>query len=34
MERALDRAMRLTPNPALRAALAELRVRGANTLSE
>ncbi len=28
MERALDRAMRLSPNPALRAALAELRVRG------
>jgi hypothetical protein len=26
--RALDRAMQLTPNPALRAALAELRVRG------
>ncbi len=29
MMRALERAMQLTPNPALRAALAELRVRGA-----
>ncbi|MFL5404123.1 MAG: protein O-mannosyl-transferase family, partial [Gemmatimonadales bacterium] len=28
MERALDRAMRLSPNPSLRAALAELRIRG------
>jgi hypothetical protein len=28
MLRALERAMQLTPNPALRAALAELRVRG------
>lgn len=28
MLRALDRAMQLTPNPALRTALAELRVRG------
>jgi hypothetical protein len=34
MERALDRAMRLTPNPALRAALAELRVRGTDTVSK
>jgi len=31
MERALDRAMRLTPNPALRAALAEMRVRGTDS---
>jgi hypothetical protein len=31
MEHALDRAMRLSPNPSLRAALAELRVRGADT---
>jgi hypothetical protein len=31
MERALDRAMQLTPNPALRAALAELRVRGTDS---
>jgi len=31
MERALDRAMRLSPNPALRAALAELRVRGTDS---
>jgi tetratricopeptide repeat protein len=28
MQRALERAMQLSPNPALRAALAELRVRG------
>ncbi|HEV2084242.1 MAG TPA: DUF2723 domain-containing protein, partial [Gemmatimonadales bacterium] len=34
MERALDRAMRLSPSPALRAALAELRVRGADTVSK
>jgi hypothetical protein len=34
MERALDRAMRLSPNPALRAALAELRVRGKDNVSE
>jgi hypothetical protein len=34
MRRALDRAMQLTPNPALRAALAELRVRGMDTLKE
>jgi hypothetical protein len=34
MLRALDRAMQLTPNPALRAALAELRVRGMDTLKE
>jgi hypothetical protein len=32
MLRALDRAMQLTPNPALRAALAELRVRGPSRL--
>ena len=31
MEHALDRAMRLSPNPSLRAALAELRVRGADS---
>jgi hypothetical protein len=34
MLRALDRAMQLTPNPALRTALAELRVRGIDTLKE
>jgi hypothetical protein len=34
MLRALDRAMQLTPNPALRAALAELRVRGLDTVRE
>ena len=34
MERALDRAMRLTPNLGLRAALAELRVRGKDSVSE
>jgi hypothetical protein len=28
LDRALDRAMRLSPNPSLRAALAELRIRG------
>jgi hypothetical protein len=28
MQRALDRAVQLSPNPALRAALAELRVKG------
>jgi hypothetical protein len=32
MERALDRAMRLSPNPAMRAALAELRVRGTDSV--
>jgi hypothetical protein len=31
MDRALDRAMQLSPNPALRAALAELRVRGSGS---
>jgi hypothetical protein len=31
MDRALDRAMRLSPNPALRAALAEMRVRGTDS---
>jgi hypothetical protein len=31
MEHALDRAMRLSPNPSLRAALAEMRLRGADT---
>jgi len=31
MERVLDRAMRLSPNPALRAALAEMRVRGTDS---
>jgi hypothetical protein len=34
MNRALDYAVRLSPNPALRAALAELRIRGADTLRE
>jgi hypothetical protein len=34
MEKALDRAMRLSPNPGLRAALAELRLRGGETLQE
>jgi hypothetical protein len=34
MQRALDRAMQLSPNPALRAALAELRVRGGESLKE
>ena len=34
MLRALERAMQLTPNPALRAALAELRVRGMDTVGE
>jgi hypothetical protein len=34
MELALDRAMRLSPNPTLRAALAELRVRGGESLKE
>jgi hypothetical protein len=34
MSRALERAMQLTPNPALRAALAELRIRGAESLRE
>jgi hypothetical protein len=28
MQRALDRAVQLSPNPALRSALAELRVKG------
>jgi transmembrane protein TMEM260 (protein O-mannosyltransferase) len=32
--RALERAMQLTPNPALRAALAELQIRGAESLKE
>ncbi|HEV7364833.1 MAG TPA: DUF2723 domain-containing protein [Gemmatimonadales bacterium] len=31
--RTLERAMQLTPNPALRAALAELRLRGADSIS-
>jgi hypothetical protein len=31
--RTLERAMQLTPNPALRAALAELRIRGADSIS-
>jgi hypothetical protein len=31
--RTLERAMQLTPNPALRAALAELRIRGADSTS-
>jgi len=31
--RALERAMQLTPNPALREALAELRIRGADSTS-
>jgi hypothetical protein len=31
MDRALDRAMQLTPNPDLRTVLAELRVRGTDT---
>jgi hypothetical protein len=34
MDRALDRAMQLSPNPALRTALAELRVRGTGTVKE
>jgi Protein of unknown function (DUF2723) len=34
MERALDRAMQLSPSPAMRAALAELRVRGTDTVSK
>jgi hypothetical protein len=34
MVRALERAMQLTPNPALRTALAELRVRGGESLKE
>jgi hypothetical protein len=34
MLRALERAMQLTPNPALRAALAELRIRGTDNLRE
>jgi hypothetical protein len=34
MIRALERAMQLTPNPALRTALAELRVRGMDTVTE
>jgi hypothetical protein len=34
MERALDRAMQLSPNPALRQALTELRVHGSDTLRE
>ncbi len=34
MLRALDRAMQLTPNQSLRTALAELRVRGRDTVEE
>ena len=34
MERALDRAMQLSPNPALRQALTELKVHGPDTLRE
>ena len=34
MEKALDRAMQLTPNPQLRAALAELRFRAVDTARE
>jgi hypothetical protein len=34
MDWALDRAMRLSPNPGLRAALAELRLRGVESLKE
>jgi hypothetical protein len=34
MERALDRAMQLSPNPSLRAALAELRIRGVESVRE
>jgi Protein of unknown function (DUF2723) len=34
MNRALDYALRLSPNPALRAALTDLRIRGADTLRE
>jgi hypothetical protein len=34
LDRALERAMRLSPNPSLRAALAELRIRGAESLQE
>jgi hypothetical protein len=34
MQRALDRAVQLSPNPALRAALAELRVRGGESLKQ
>jgi hypothetical protein len=33
MNRALDRAMQLTPNPELRTALAELRIRGTDSAS-
>jgi hypothetical protein len=34
LHRTLERAMQLSPNPALRAALAELRVRGTDTSLE
>jgi hypothetical protein len=34
LQRALDYALRLSPNPQLRAALAELRIRGADTVTE
>jgi hypothetical protein len=32
--RTLERAMQLTPNPSLRTALAELRIRGVDTVGE
>jgi hypothetical protein len=32
--RAVERAMQLSPNPSLRTALAELRLRGEDTLAE
>jgi hypothetical protein len=34
MHRAIQRAIQLTPNPSLRIALAELRVRGLDTVGE
>jgi Protein of unknown function (DUF2723) len=34
MERSLDRAMQLSPNPSVRAALLELKVHGSDTLRE
>jgi hypothetical protein len=34
MERALDRAMQLSPSPSVRAALLELKVHGSDTLRE
>jgi hypothetical protein len=34
MERALNRAMQLSPNPSVRAALLELKLRGSDTLKE